>query len=87
MDKPVYKYHIRHRFSILLDHDITWAKLEQYALIEGGIPPRTFQRDRDIEINDAQDIPTERLVTYAKILKCKVHQLINYKSNAKPLSL
>lgn len=79
------KYNLEHRFSLLPRH-IEWEHVYLHAGLY-GISKRTFQNDRKIEIGSAYDIPTERLLKYAKIFKCDIQDLINYDVNVKPLKV
>jgi hypothetical protein len=81
MPLPKFKYNLQHRFSFY--PNITWKMLELHAE-QYGITARTFQRDRSILPDEAEDIPTERLVVYAKIFNCELEELINYKTKVKP---
>lgn len=50
-----------------------------------GISERAFFRDRAILVNDGADIPSNRLMIYAKYFNVAIEQLYNYDTNVKPV--
>lgn len=72
-----YKFNINHYISLTqpreksIDHIAT--ELETL-----GINKRTFYRDRVIMINDKVDVPSYRLIIYAKYFGVTVTKMLNY---------
>jgi hypothetical protein len=77
-----YKYNINHFIN-----DLPKSKSTDWVIAElekEGIKSRTFFRDKAIEVGDDQDIPSERLLIYAKFFGVTLDELFNYTMKVKP---
>jgi hypothetical protein len=83
-EKPKYKYNLNHQISLLPRNKT--IELISGELEKEGIAERTFFRDRSIKINDPGDIPSERLMIYAKFFDVSIDELFNYDNKVKPIA-
>lgn len=77
-----YKYNIN-RFV----NDLPKSKSTGWVIAElekEGIKERTFFRDKSIVVDDEEDIPSERLLIYAKFFDVTLDELFNYTKKVKP---
>ena len=77
-----YKYNIN-RFI----NDLPKSKNTEWVIAElekEEIKARTFFRDKAIEVGDEEDIPSERLLIYAKFFGVTLDELFNYTRKVKP---
>jgi hypothetical protein len=84
MAEITYKYNLNHQIS-LLPRNRTIEMMVQ-ELEKEGISERTFFRDRSIKLNESTDIPSERLLIYARFFDVAIDQLFNYDSKVKPIN-
>lgn len=82
MAEVKYKYNINRFIEKLPKSKNTeWIVAE---LEKEGIKERTFFRDKVIEVGDNSDIPSERLLIYAKFFDVTLDELFNYTVKVKP---
>ncbi len=72
-----YKFNINHYISLTQPREKSIDTIAK-ELLALGINERTFYRDRVITINDVVDIPSYRLIIYAKYFGVTVTQMLNY---------
>lgn len=82
MSEIKFKYHINTLINALPKSKSTeWVITE---LEKEGVKSRTFFRDKAIEIGEDPDIPSERLLIYAKFFNVTLDELFNYTKKVKP---
>lgn len=52
-------------------------------LEDAGISRNEFYADRNIEFGSEKSIPSDRLLIYAKVFDCSIHDLLNQQVKAK----
>jgi hypothetical protein len=80
---PKYKYNLNTQIG-LLQKNITMVKLRAH-LAEHGITRDEFYRDRAILIDSDKSIPDDRMVIYAIVFDCEVHDLRNHQVKARSI--
>lgn len=83
--KKSLKYNINREIGFL-PRKWTIKRIKGILKIQHGISGSTFDRDRNIEIDEETFIPSNRLDTYAVILGVDQDKLKNYHVKGKPLS-
>lgn len=84
MAKMTYKFQINH-FIEKLPKAQTMERIVA-ALDKVGIPERTFYRDRSLKAGQPGDIPSERLMKYAKFFDISIEELFNNDVQVKPIA-
>lgn len=83
MAKSIHKYNLN---ALLENLPVKKAKHAIVELDKEGIRERTFYRDRAIKVGETDDIPSERLMKYAKFFGVSIEELFNYSIKIKPIT-
>jgi hypothetical protein len=85
MAEKKFKYKINEHILVLPRH-ITVGSIEKILKKDHGISRAAFYRDRNVELDDAYSIPSERLDIYASLFGVTIEDMKNYTSKKiKPL--
>lgn len=85
MSKIKFKYHINEQIASL-PRAMTIDMLLRLLKKDHNISRVTFYRDRNLKLDDAGSIPSDRLEIYAALFGVLPDELKNYTINVKPLS-
>lgn len=81
--KPKYKYNINHQLG-LLPKNLPISKVVEH-LATHNVTKDEFYRDRSILLGSTKSIPEDRLVIYAIVFDCEVHDLRNQQVKARSI--